>query len=97
MGTLSFQNSAPLFEGDCVSFIGDDCGEQVRCGVTTYALKHCTAGLPHQGLLPAEAFVSAFEGLADDIHQAAQRKYERGETEPEGIIRVMVHRQDIAP
>ena len=78
-------------------FVGDDNGQQVVCGVTSYALKHCAPDLPHHGLLQAEAFISAFEKLAKDIHRVAQRKYKRGETEPEGIIRVMVHRQDLAP
>ena len=97
MGTLSFLDDAPLFDGDCVRFIGVDGGEQVVCGVTTYALKHCAPNLPYQGLLPAEDFISAFEKLIIDIHHAARTKYEKGELEPEGAIQVMVHRKDIAP
>jgi hypothetical protein len=97
MGTLSFSENRPLFDGDCVRFVGVDDEEQIVCGVTTYALKHCTPGLPHHGLLPAEAFLSAFEKLMEHIHHAARRKYENGGLEAEGAVQVMVHRQDIAP
>ena len=97
MGTLAFLDDSPLFDGECVRFIGVDGEEQVVCGVTTYALKHCMPDLPHQGLLPAEAFISAFEKLAVDIHHAARGKYERGELESAGSIKIMVHRKDIAP
>lgn len=97
MGTLAFVDDTPLFDGECVRFIGVDGAEQVVCGVTTYALKHCMPDLPHQGLLPAEAFISAFEKLMADIHHVARHKYERGEMEPEGDIKIMIHRKDIAP
>jgi hypothetical protein len=96
VGKLSFSNDAPFFDGDCVRFIGVDGEKNVTCGVTTYALKHCDPSLPHYGLLPAEAFIAAFEKLLADIHDAARIKYENGKFEPEGSIRVMVHREDIA-
>jgi hypothetical protein len=97
VGTLSFLDDAPLFDGDCVRFIGVDGKENVVCGVTTYALKHCDSSLPHYGLLPAETFIAAYEKLMVDIHQVARTKYENGKFETEGPIRVMVHREDIAP
>ena len=97
MGTLSFPNDAPLFDGDCVGFTGVDGKENVACGVTTSALKYCDPSLPHYGLVPAEAFIAAYEKLFVDIHQVARTKYENGKFETEGPIRVMVHREDIAP
>jgi hypothetical protein len=97
MGTLSFLDEAPLFNGDCVRFIGIDGGERVVCGVTTYALKYCDPNLPHHGLLPAEVFISAFKKLMVDIQHVARAKYENGLFESEGPIRIMVHRKDIAP
>jgi Protein of unknown function (DUF1488) len=97
VGTLSFLNDAPLFDGDCVRFIGVDGKENVVCGVTTFALKHCDASLPHYGLLPAEAFMAAYEKLKADIHQVARTKYGNGKFETEGPVRVLVHREDLAP
>jgi Protein of unknown function (DUF1488) len=97
LGTLSFLDDTPLFDGDCVRFVGVDGGEHVVCGITTYALKYCAPDLPHYGLLPAEAFTSVFEKLIVDIHHAARTKYERGDFEPEGAIRIMIHRKDIVP
>ena len=97
MSTLSFLNDAPLFDGDYVQFTGVDGRENVVCGVTTFALKHCDPSLPHYGLLPAEAFLAAYEKLMIDIHHAARIKYENGKLETEGPVRVMVHREDIAP
>jgi Protein of unknown function (DUF1488) len=97
MSTLSFLNDTPLFDGDCVRFIGVDGKENVVCGVTTFALKHCDPSLPHYGLLPAEAFIAAYEKLMVDIHHAARTKYENGKFETEGPVRVIVHREDIAP
>ncbi len=97
MATLSFLNDPPLFDGDCVRFIGTDGERNIVCGVTTYALKHCDPSLPHHGLLPAEAFIAAFEKLTGDIHNAARAKYMNGKFETEGQIRIMVHREDIAP
>lgn len=97
MGTLSFLNDAPHFDGDCVRFLGVDGKENVVCGVTTYALKHCDPSLPHYGLLPAEAFLAAFEKLMADIHTVARAKYENGRLETGGPIRVMIHREDLAP
>ena len=97
MGKLSFLHEAPLFCGDCVRFVGTDGEENIACGVTAYAIKYCDPSLPHHGLLPAEAFVAAFEKLIVEIHNIAKTKYENGKFETEGPIRVMVHREDIAP
>lgn len=97
IGTLAFVDDTPLFDGECVRFIGVDGSERVVCGVTTYALRHCFDELPSYGLLPAEAFISAFEKLMVDIHHVARTKYARRDFEPDGPIRVMVHRKDLAP
>lgn len=97
MGKLSFLDDTPFFDGDCVRFIGIDGEKNVVCGITTYALKHCDPNLPHYGLLPAEAFIAAFEKLMADIHNVARTKYENGKLETEGPIRVMIYREDIAP
>lgn len=83
MGKLSFLNEAPFFDEDCVRFIGVDGEKNVVCGVTTYALKHCDPSLPHHGLLPAEAFIAAFEKLSADVHDAARTKYKNGKFETE--------------
>lgn len=96
MGKLSFSSDAPFFDGDCVRFIGVDGENNVVCGITTYALKHCDPSLPHYGLLPAEAFIAAFDKFLANIHDAARNKYENGKFDPEGSIRVMVHREDIS-
>ena len=97
MGTLAFLDDRRLFDGDCVRFTGVDSGATIVCGVTTYALKCCDPNLPHYGLLPAEAFISAYEKRITDIHHVARTKYEKGEFEPEGPIQIMVHSKDIAP
>jgi hypothetical protein len=97
MATLSFLNDPPLFDGDCVRFIGTDGERNVVCGVTTYALKYCDPSLPQHGLLPAEAFIATFEKLMDGIQDAARTKYRNGKFETEGQIQIMIHRVDIAP
>lgn len=96
MGKLLFSSDPPFFDGDCVRFIGVDDDKNIVCGVTTYALKHCDPNLPHYGLLPAEAFMAAFEKYLAAIQDAARIKYENGKFEPAGSIRVMVHREDIS-
>ncbi len=97
MGTLSFLDDPPFFDGDCVRFVGVDGKVNVLCGVTTAALKYCDSSLPHYGLLPAEAFMAAYEKLKADIRHVARSKYEAGKFEPQGPVRIMVHHEDIAP
>ena len=97
MGTLSFPNDAPHFDGDCVRFTGVDGKKNVVCGVTDLALKQCDPRLPHYGLVPAEAFMAAYEKRKAQIHQVARSKYENGKFEAEGPVRVMVHGEDIVP
>jgi hypothetical protein len=97
MASLAFLDDTPLFDGECVRFTGMDGTEPVLCGVTTYALQYCDPSLPHHGLLPAEAFIAAYRKLLIDIHQAARAKYQSRAFEPEGPVRILVHRKDIAP
>jgi hypothetical protein len=96
MGSLAFVDDTPHFDGTCVRFAGVDGANSVLCGVTTFALQYCDPELPRHGLLPAESFLAAYSKLMINIHQAARAKYENGEFEPEGPVRVMVHRKDIA-
>ncbi len=77
--------------------MGVDGKENVVCGVTDFALKQWDSSLPHYGLVPAEAFLAAYEKRKADIHQVARTKYESGKFEAEGPVRVMVHGEDIAP
>jgi hypothetical protein len=97
MGALAFLDDDPLFDGTCVRFVGDDGGDTVVCGVTTTALKYGDPTLPHYGLVPAEAFISAYRKLMIQIHDAARVKYEKKVLEAEGPVLVMIHRQDLVP
>jgi hypothetical protein len=97
MAALAFLDDETLFDGNCVRFTGDDGGEKIVCGVTTAALIYSDPDLPHQGLVPAEAFQEAYRKLLMRIHDAARIKYQNREFEDSGPIRVMVHRQDLVP
>ena len=97
MSQLAFLNEDRLFDGLCVRFKGFDGKDEVTCGVTITALKEYDPGLQRHGLVPAEAFLASFEKLTLAIHDAARCKYERGEFESEGSVRVMVHRRDLSP
>jgi len=97
MGQLAFVDDNRLFDGECVRFKGWDGAEEVQCGVTTFALQHCDPDLPKHGLISAESFLAAFDKLLTDIHHAARRKHAAGLYEAQGPIRIMVHRQDLAP
>lgn len=96
MTQLVFSDDDRLFDGQCVRFKGRAAGEDVLCGVTVYALKHHYPHLPLDGLLPAELFLEAYDRLVADIHHVARCKYEAGEFEEEGPVRIMVHDNDFA-
>lgn len=95
MAQLAFTDDEVLFDRHCIRFKGQVGGDQVTCGVTTYALQYRDPDLPKEGLIPSEAFFESFEKFQLEIHQAARRKFERGEFEPEGDVKVMVHRNDL--
>ncbi|QIG51028.1 DUF1488 domain-containing protein [Nordella sp. HKS 07] len=97
MGQLAFLDEDRRFDGQCIRFMGIDGKDEVTCGVTTAALKECDPHMQRHGLIPSEAFFEAFERLIVAIHDAARSKYERGEFEPEGSVRIVVHRRDLSP
>jgi hypothetical protein len=84
-----------MYERECILFKARCGSDEVSCGVTTYALQYRDPDLPTDGLVPSEAFLDSFERFKLEIHQAARRKFERGEFEPEGDVKVMVHRKDL--
>ena len=96
MGKLIFLSDAD-FDGEHVRFVVQDHGGTIQCGVTANALKYCNCGLPHYGLIPAEEFVAAYRKRRKDIHKIVTEKHARGEFEPEGEIRILVHRRDLVP
>jgi hypothetical protein len=95
MAELAFLDEFRLFDGNCVRFHGHDGKNEVLCGVTAEALKRCDTLMPRNGLIPAEEFLASFERLLVEIHAAARVKHARGEFEPDGVIRVLVHRLDL--
>jgi hypothetical protein len=97
MGQLAFLEEGRHFDGECIRFRANDGQAEVLCGVTLYALQHCDPHLPKHGLISSEAFMAAFDRLLTDIHHAAREKHARGELESGGPVRIMVHRQDLAP
>ena len=97
MGQLAFLDEDKLFDGQCIRFKGIDAGEEVLCGVTIFALQHCDPDLPKHGLVSAEAFLAAFDKLLTQIHHAARNKHAKGLHESDGPVKIMVHRQDLAP
>jgi len=97
MAQLAFVENDKLFDGECVRFTGMDGPMQVLCGVTTAALQARDDRLPRHGLVPAEAFLAAYDRFMTEIHEIARAKYGRGEFEKEYAVRVMVHRQDLCP
>jgi hypothetical protein len=96
MGRLVFLDEAH-FDGEYVRFVGIDAGKSVLCAVTANALKYSDSGLPHYGLIPAEEFVAAYRERHIDIHRIAAEKYAQGALEPQGEIRILVHRRDLTP
>ena len=97
MAQLAFLDEDRLFDGECIRFKGRDGEDEVVCGVTLYALQHCDPDLPKHGLVSAESFLAAYDRLMTAIHHAAREKHARGLLESEGPIRILVHRQDLAP
>lgn len=97
MGQLAFLGEDRLFDGQCIRFTGQDGRDEVVCGVTTYALQEADGRLPKHGLIGSDDFLAAYDRLMTDIHQAARLKYERGQFETEGPVKIMVHRQDLSP
>jgi hypothetical protein len=96
MGRLVFLDEAH-FDGEHVRFVGLDAGKAILCGVTTNALKYGNCGLPHYGLIPADEFMTAYRARMIDIHRIAGEKHAKGEFEPLGDIRILVHRRDLTP
>lgn len=97
MGQLAFLNEDKLFDGQSVRFTGFDDKEEITCGVTIAALKASDPALQRHGLIPAEAFLASFERFLLAIHDAARCKYQRCEFEPDGDLRILVHRHDLCP
>lgn len=96
MSELAFTNEDKLFDGQYIRFTGFDGKDEVMCGVTIAALMACDPSLQRHGLVPAETFLASFDGLLIRIHDAARRKYNRGEFESEGDVRIVVHRRDLS-
>ncbi len=97
MGQLAFPDDDRRFDGECIRFLGRDGTTEIQCGVTLYALQHCDPDLPKHGLVSAESFLAAYDKLMTAIHHAAREKHARGLHESEGPVKIMVHRQDLAP
>ncbi len=91
---LEFPVSAGRFDGKCVRFEARDGSKLVSCGVTIYALKHHCSHLPTEGLLPAEAFLEAYNDYLSVIRMVANEKYALGRFEPRSDVDIMVHDQD---
>lgn len=51
--------------------------------------------LPHEGLLPSELFVEAFDRNAELIKQLCRLKYQCRDFEKEGELDIVIHRKDI--
>jgi hypothetical protein len=96
LAQLAFLDEDRLFDGHCIRFKGVDGDREVTCGIAVAVLKEYDLDLPRHGLIPAEAFLRSFEKLMIRIHDAARTKYSRGEFEPEGAVRIMIRRRDLA-
>ena len=97
MGQLAFLDDTRHFDGECIRFKGVDGDQEIVCGVTLYALQHCDPHLAKHGLIGSDHFLDSFDRLMTDIHHAARQKHAAGHFETEGPIKIMVHRQDLAP
>jgi Protein of unknown function (DUF1488) len=96
MKQLAFVDDDKLFDGEYIRFWGYDGSEKVTCAVTLYALQYYDMDLPKHGLVSSDAFLASFDKLQTDIHHAARKKYELDLFEPEGPIKVLIHRQDLS-
>jgi len=95
MKPLNFRDDSKLFDGHCVR-LDASCGTTiVHCGVTLAALKQIDSHLPHEGLLPSELFVEAFDRHAELIKQLCSLKYQCQDFEKEGELDIVIHRRDI--
>ena len=65
MQPLNFRNDSKLFDGHCVRLDAISGKKVVHCGITLAALKQIDSHLPHEGLLPSELFVEAFDRNAE--------------------------------
>ena len=70
MTDLAFLDDFRFFDGDCVRFRAQAGEREVICGITPEALMALDPGLPRHRLVPAEAFLAAFDRMALTIHQA---------------------------
>jgi hypothetical protein len=95
MQTLKFQNHTKLFDGHCVRLNAKAGKETVRCGITLAALKQIDWHLPHEGLLPSELFVEAFDRNLELIKRLCCEKYDRRDFERAGELEIIVHRKDL--
>jgi hypothetical protein len=64
-------------------------------GLYQAALKQIDSHLPHEGLLPSELFVEAFDRNAELIKQLCCLKYQCRDFEKEGELDIVIHRRDI--
>jgi uncharacterized protein DUF1488 len=95
MKTLVFQKDSNLFDGHCIRFEAQAGKKVVRCGITLAALKQMDPHLPHEGLLPSELFVEAFNRNSELIKQLCCLKYETHDFEAEGELDIVIHHKDI--
>jgi len=95
MSELAFISDDRLFDGRLIRFIAMAGDRRVTCAVTLVALKQLDASLPHEGLLPSELFVAAYDRHMTDIHHICRQKHARGDYETEGEIDIVVHRGDV--
>ena len=95
MQKLVFQDDSKLFDGHCVRLDAMARKKVVRCGITLAALKQIDSHLPHEGLLPSELFVEAFDRNAELIKQLCCLKYQMQDLEKEGELDIVIHRKDI--
>jgi hypothetical protein len=95
MRTLVFRDDTKLFDGHYVRIDAKAGKEMVRCGITLGALKQIDSHLPHEGLLPSELFVEAFDRNAELIKRLCCQKYERQDFETDGDLHIVVHRKDV--
>ena len=95
MQPVDFRDDSKQFDGHCVR-LDAICGKKVvHCGITLAALKQIDSNLPHEGLLPSEVFVEAFDRNAELFKQLCCLKYQCRDFEKEGELDIVIHRKDI--
>jgi hypothetical protein len=95
MQPLDFRDDSKLFDGHCIRLDALSGKRVVHCGITLAALKQIGSHLPHEGLLPSELFVEAFDRNAELIKQLCRLKYQCRDFEKEGELDIVIHRKDI--